>query len=134
MNVEDQDGPGEEDWEGLNENEKDQKIGDALKQVGNIKKKKMSNIILLDMVGQDGKDVLKGIRQLRQKILARDQLKIDNVYCAVTYFDQRMSLRQTILGENTQRSIDKTYVRREYSWKNEYDKIMRRKEQKRCLP
>ena len=132
--VEDQDGPGEEDWERLNENEKDQKIGDALKQVGNIKKKKMSNIILLDMLGQDGKDTLKGIKQIRQKILSRDQLKIDNVYRAVTYFDQRMSLRRSILAENTKRSIEKTYVCREYSWKNEYDKIMQRKEQKRRMP
>jgi len=118
----------------LNENEKDQKIGDALKQVGNIKKKKMSNIILLDMLGQDGKDTLKGIKQIRQKILSRDQLKIDNVYRAVTYFDQRMSLRRSILAENTKRSIEKTYVCREYSWKNEYDKIMQRKEQKRRMP
>ena len=36
VTAEDQDGPGEEDREGLNENEEDQKIGDALKHVGNV--------------------------------------------------------------------------------------------------
>ena len=94
----------------------------------------MSNIILLDMLGKDGKVKLKGIRQPREENLAREQLKIDNVYLAVTYFDWRMSLRRTTLSENTQQSIDKTYVCWEYSWKNEYDKMMRRKERKRCLP
>ena len=93
----------------------------------------MSNIILLDMLGKDGKDKLKGIRQSREKTVAREHLKIDNIYCAVTYFYQRMTLRQTILEENTRRTIDKMYVRQEYSWKNEYDKIMQRKERKRCL-
>ena len=71
----------------------------------------MSNIILLDMLGKDGKDKLKGIRQSREKTVAREHLKIDNIYCAVTYFYQRMTLRQTILEENTRRSIDKMFVR-----------------------
>ena len=71
----------------------------------------MSDIILLDMLGKDGKDKLKGIRQSREKTAARERLKIDNVYRAVTYFDQRMTLRRKILEENTRRSIDKMFVR-----------------------
>ena len=131
VTVADKDGPRKEDWEGLNESEKEQKIGDALKQVGNVKKKKTSNIILLDMLDRDGKDTLKGIKQSREKTLAREQLRIDNIYRAVSYFDCRMSDRRATLLAHTQRSIEKTYIRHEYSWENEYNKIMRRKKCKR---
>ena len=94
----------------------------------------MSNIILLDMPGKDGKDKLKGIKQSREKTLAGDQLKIDNIYRAVSYFDQQMDSRREILWANTQQSIDKTYVCCEYSWKEEYDEIMRRKKGKSRTP
>ena len=40
MTVEDRDGDGKEDQEGVNEHEKEQKIGDTLKHVGNLKKRK----------------------------------------------------------------------------------------------
>ena len=40
------------DWEGLNKMEKERKIGDSLKYVGNMKKT-MSRIIVLDMLSKD---------------------------------------------------------------------------------
>ena len=93
----------------------------------------MSNIILLDMLGKDGKDKVKGIKQSREKTPDGEQLKIDHIYHAVTYFEHRMSqLRATLLA-HTQWSIDKTYVHQEYSWKNDYDEIMRRKQCKHCM-
>ena len=59
MTIEDKNGPSnDKDWEGLNETGKDHKIGDSLKHVDNVKKKKMSEIILSGILVKDGTDEL----------------------------------------------------------------------------
>ena len=50
-------------WENLDEHEKDIKIGDSLKHMGNVKRRKMTSFILKDLIGDEGRDAVKGIKK-----------------------------------------------------------------------
>ena len=81
--------------------------------------KKMSRIIVLDMLGKDGTDELKGIEKSHGKTLERENLKTANIYRDVNCFDHWMDKRRYELMSNTLRSPDKTYARREYTLEKE---------------
>ena len=124
INVADGNGPVDNvDWEHLNEKDRDDKIDDALKHMGNVKKRKMSDNILCDMLGKDGLKGLEKFKAKRQKKLAKEEHKIDLIYTAVRYFDMRMKKRQEYLLENIKKSVDKTYNTTHPSWKISYDTI-----------
>ena len=126
-NVLDDDAADADDWEHLNEKDRDDKIGDALKHMGNVKKRKMSDNILCDMLGKDGLKGLEKFKAKRQKKLAKEEHKIDLIYTAVRYFDMRMKKRQEYLLENIKKSVDKTYNTTHPSWKISYETIKRNK-------
>ena len=54
----------EQDWEQLNEKDREETIANLLKNLGNVKKKRMSAFILKDMLDIDDEFVLRGIREL----------------------------------------------------------------------
>ena len=114
-------------WENLDEHEKDIKIGDSLKHMGNVKRRKMSKLILKDMLGIDGAATLKDLKKNREKALARENRKIDNIYLACRFFDKRMQTRREMMRLKTQQSIAGNYTTREYDWKNDYEEIMDQK-------
>ena len=66
-----------EPWESLNDDVRELKIENSLKKVGNVRKKKMSKLILKDMLGKDGKNQLKQIKKKHEKTLKRKRKKID---------------------------------------------------------
>ena len=114
-------------WENLNEHEKDIKIGDSLKHMGNVKRRKMSKLIMADMLGIDGAATLKDLKKNREKALAHENRKIDNIYLACRFFDKRMQTRREMMRLKTQQSIAGNYTTREYDWKNDYEEIMDQK-------
>ena len=125
ITVADETGPDDEvDWENLNDKDRDTKISDSLKHLGNVKKKKMSNMLLCDMLGEDGLATLKDIKKKREKHLAKEVRKMDMIHLAVRYFEERMKKRRTILLDNLDKSKKKTYSRRVYSWQTIYDAII----------
>ena len=74
VTVDDVNGPTNEDyWGNLNKRGKDSKIGNRLKHMGNVKRRKMSKLIWKDMLGRDGVATLKDLKKNRQKTLARDK-------------------------------------------------------------
>ena len=52
----------EEDWENLDEEVRPEKIEEAFKHLGNVKKRKISTLILKDIIGDDGVHCLSGIK------------------------------------------------------------------------
>ena len=67
-----------------------------------------SKIILLNILGTDGKRKMVGIKKWREKVLARKRLNLHTVNLAVKYFDHRMEIKEKVLLENTKKSIDET--------------------------
>lgn len=111
------------DWENLNEEDRDGRIKDTLKHMGNVKKRKMSNIIMLDMLGADGLKSLKKVKKSHQQKLAKARRKIDLIYTAVRYFEVRMKKRRAFLADNIKKSKKKTYSTLSPTWKTAYETI-----------
>ena len=93
--------------------------------MGNVKKKKMSNIFFSDMLDEDGVVTLKDIKEKREKMLAKEVREVNMIHLAVHYFEERTKKRRAILLENIDKSWKKTYSRRVYSWKTAYDAIIK---------
>eukprot|EP00984_Skeletonema_dohrnii_P009331 scaffold3571_cov78-Skeletonema_dohrnii-CCMP3373.AAC.3 len=113
-----------EPWETLNEEVSALKIADSLKKVGNVRKKKMSKLILKDMLGDDGKNQLKQIKKKHEKTLKRKRKKIDDIHKFVQLYEEKMTGRRAILCENIAKSEQNTFESKSYWWKDEYKKLM----------
>ena len=128
--VADDNGPGGDDvadWENLNEKERAAKITSGMKKLGNIKKRRISKFILKDVLGRHGDLAIKDIKKKHLKQLRRYKLKINTVYRAVKYFEQKMSVRRERLRQNIQKSKLGTYSQHRYWWREKYLKIMKEK-------
>ena len=66
----------------------------------NVKKKSISNILLSDMLGEDGAATLKDFKKKREMTLAKELHKVDIIHLAVCYFEERMKKRRAILLDN----------------------------------
>ena len=91
--VDDVNGPADkDDWENLNERDKDRKIGDCLKHMGNVKRRKTSRLILKDMLVRGGAATLKDLKKNCQKSLACEKHKTDNIICRADSLISRCKL------------------------------------------
>ena len=126
LDVEDEEGPGEqeEDWERLNEKDKDARHSESLKHLGNVKKKCMSLNIMKDMLGFDGDHALKDIKKWREKKVAKERRKINMIFLAYIYFNKKMKERRKRLLDSLNKSKNGTFPRREYGWRDQFDAIM----------
>ena len=115
------------DWEQLNEKDSDESISDSLKKLSNVKKKQMSAFIPKDMLGSDDEVSLQGIKQSYIKTVKKEQMKINNVYHAIKYFKRKMAIQCARLMANIEHLKNGTHSKREYSWKEDHDDIMKEK-------
>lgn len=130
MEVEEEDGPGDvETWAELDEGEREGKIKETLKKLGNIKKKKMSPLLLKDHLGADGLLTLRNIKKKHEKEVNKEKRKIEEIYLYVKYFDQKMKKRRKNLECNIKMSNENTYERKKYQWRDAYDCFMKDKRQ-----
>jgi len=113
----------EEDWENLEEEVKPEKIEDALKHLGNVKKRKLSPMILKDILGDDGDHCLSGIKKSHEKLLNREVRKLKHINVAVSYFEDKMDKRRKLLSEKLETSSNQTYPRRNLLWMKEWRRI-----------
>ena len=60
-------------WENLKEDDRSDKIEDALKHLGNVRKKKMSPNILKDLLGDDGNRAITGIKKNHENLMHREK-------------------------------------------------------------
>jgi len=98
--TEEEDQPADADnWENLKEDDRSDKIEDALKHLGNVRKKKMSPNILKDLLGDDGNHAIKGIKTNHENLMHREKRKLSEIYKAVSYFETKMSKRRSTLRE-----------------------------------
>jgi hypothetical protein len=87
----------------------------------------MSKDILCDGLGVDGDLALKNIKKSHTTLQKKQKRKLEMVYDAVAHFEQKMKKRRIMLHENIKKSKSKTYERRTYWWREEYDAIMAEK-------
>ena len=117
----------EEDWETLNETSRGAKISDALKQLGNPSKKNMNPNITKDFYGAAGDIAMKNVKRNHEKLVRKDILHVNSIFRAVRYFEGKMVVRRKMLEHNIACSENKTYVKREYWWRDEIESIMEMK-------
>ena len=117
----------EEDWETLNETSRGAKISDALKQLGNASKKNMNPNITKDFYGAAGDIAMKNVKRNHEKLVRKDILHVNSIFRAVRYFEGKMVVRRKMLEHNIACSENKTYVKREYWWRDEIESIMEMK-------
>ena len=124
--VDDTNGPDDsEDWEMMGETERNETFDESLKKLGNVRKKRMSKHILKDMLGDDTALLVKDIKKNHDKALKKEKRKLDTVYIAVKHFENKMEKRRSMLKENIRKSVGKKYENKEYSWKSDYDDMMK---------
>ena len=111
----------EEDWERLEEGERNATINSTLKRLGNVTKKLMTPLILKDLLGEDGDLSLKNIMKSHQKRLSRNKMVINDVYRFMKYFGEKFDARRECLKINTAKSKAGNYQRRNYMYRNDYD-------------
>ena len=92
----------------MDDNDVNERIGYSLKHVGNVKKRKISKIILTDVLGPKGVKKYKDVKTNRVKTLERENQRIEQVHTAAAYFDCQMEKRMDFLVGNTERSLNKT--------------------------
>ena len=68
--------------------------------------------------------ILKDTKEKGEKTLVKEVRRVNMTYLAVSYFEERMKKRRAILLENMDKSQNKTYSRRVYSWKTADDAII----------
>ena len=118
----------DQDWEDLNEKERESNIGNSLKQLANIKKKtKMSPFILKDMLGDDATALVKNIGKTHVKSVQRDCLIINDIYRCVKYFNHMFEERRKALKINTDNSKNATYAKPVYWYRDEFRKLVKEK-------
>ena len=84
----------------------------------------MSKIILKDLLGVDGDHALKDLKKAREKKLKRNKRRIDEIYFAVTHFEDKCRKRRTNLKALAEQSKAGTYSRHRPKWEEEYRSIM----------
>ena len=101
-------------------------INEVMKRkLGNIHKKGMSIIIMHDLLGGDGETSIKDIKKSHMKLLRRNQLRVNEMYRSVLYFQEKFKIRRERLKTNLTKSLNKQYEKRSYSWQDEYDAIVK---------
>ena len=87
----------------------------------------MSKKILCDMLGCDGRALMKNIINAHNKSLWRDRQKLQRVVDAVRFFKILLDKRREILLAKKKASIKKQINRSSHTWRTEYKKIMAEK-------
>ena len=114
----------EEDWESLNETSRTAKIGEALKQLGNVRKKNINPNISKDFYGVAGDVAMKNVKRNHKKLVRKEVLQVNSIFRAVRYFEGKMKERRKRLEHNIACSANKTYEKKEYWWRDEIESIM----------
>jgi len=68
---------------------------------------------------------VKGIKAGHVKLLRREKRKIAKIHEAVDHFEGKMKKRRVALSERTNDSVNKTYTRHNFDWKQDWNNINR---------
>ena len=90
-----------------------------------MKKKDMSSFIMKDMLGGDGDACLANLKKSHTKTLRAHELRVNEVYRAVKYFNRKFEARMKRLRTSLERSQKKTYATTKYKFRDEYDELMK---------
>eukprot|EP00956_Cyclotella_meneghiniana_P031332 scaffold81936_cov56-Cyclotella_meneghiniana.AAC.3 len=122
----DEESDSDEDREGdVSNTDTDSKVKLSLKRVGNVQRKNRSKILFSDLLGVDGDDALTGIKAVHLKSKERVKKRIEHVKIMNRYFEHKLQRRMESLRTATNNSIQKTYTKRQCTWKIEYNAIMK---------
>ncbi len=83
----------------------------------------MSTFIMKDLLGGDADAAVKNIKIQHEKVLNRDRRRVNEVYRAVKYFDVKFQKRRNQLELNLKQSMEGTYSKRQYSWRNDFRRL-----------
>ena len=86
-----------EQWKALTEAEKVKDGVDALKKLGNVKRRKCNKLALTDGFVEGNDLLMKTIKQDRQKAIQKMRRKFDLVEMAISYFVNKMTKRRAVL-------------------------------------
>eukprot|EP00956_Cyclotella_meneghiniana_P018747 scaffold31518_cov56-Cyclotella_meneghiniana.AAC.3 len=104
----------EEDEEG----DTDKKVQTTLKRIGNVQRKKRSPLLFKELLGDDGDDAMHGLKEKHLKSLATTKSRIDTVKIVNKHFEAKLQRRMTSLTAVTEKSLNKTFTRRNRPWKS----------------
>jgi hypothetical protein len=113
------------------EDETEKKATGTLKQLGNIKKKKMSNLLFKDLLDEDGDEAMIGVKKTHQHELAKVEKQMKFVRTVNRHFEVKVAARMMSVVAKAEASVSKTFHRHDYEWRNEYKEIMSRKRRQR---
>ena len=99
----------EAEWGLLNDKEKDSKIGDTLKKLGSVKKKKTSPNIPKDMLGVGGDLALVKVKANHDKLLTKEKRKLDLLYLSVNYLEHKIKKCRHMVDNCIEHSKSRTY-------------------------
>ena len=99
-------GPEDEEmnWNALSESEKVAKATEALKHLGNIKRKPYNRLAVKDIFEVGNKRLLKTIKKSRRKAIRKQKRRLELVHLAVKYFCRQMKYRRAILNDRINKS------------------------------
>ena len=84
----------EEGWESLNDTSRTPKIGEALKQLGNVSKRNMNPNISKGFCGVAGDVEMKNVKRNHEKLVRKEVLQVNSIFRAVRYFEGKMKERK----------------------------------------
>ena len=86
-----------EQWKALTEAEKVKDGVDALKKLGNVKRRKFNKLALTDGFVEGNDLLMKIIKEDRQKAIQKMRSMFDLVQMAISYFANKMEKRRAVL-------------------------------------
>ena len=87
----------------------------------------MNPNITKDFYGAAGDIAMKNVKRNHEKLVRKDILHVNAIFRSVRYFEGKMVVRRKMLEHNIACSENKTYVKREYWWRDEIESIMEMK-------
>ena len=111
-----------EDWEMLEGEQRGTTIDQAMKSL-RIKNTPMSAFITKDMLGEDADSSLEKVARAHVKRKLKDRRAINNIYRGVKYYQIKFKGRMDRLRCNLKNSKEGTYVKSNYSYRDEYDRL-----------
>ena len=103
--------------------ERVQSASEALKKLGNVKKKKFNKKALEDPF-VSGKKLLKDVAKIRRRAIKRQRREFQLIDMAVRYFTTQIQYRRCILKSRLEQSKSNEFAFEEREWEASYNTIM----------
>ena len=117
----------EEDSDDEEEVPSESSIEETLRHMANVRKKKMSSLIMKDLLGADGNAATVTMKRSHEKEKARLAKKEVLVKVANRQFEIKMQSRMMNLEKKCAQSKSKTYVQHNFKWRKQFNQSIQKK-------